>query len=63
VEDYGAEDSSHTMPYIYIIFSAVIRDSDGDYNVVNYDSPEEIANVLAVLKNMQNFNETAKMKY
>jgi len=63
VEDLGAEDSKHTMPYIYIIFGALIRDNDGDYNVVNCDSPEEIANVLAVLKNLQNFNETAQMKY
>jgi len=56
VEDYGAEDSSHTMPYIYITFWVEVYD--------NYDSLEEIANgILAELKYRQQFNKTAMIKY
>jgi len=56
VEDYGAEDSSHTMPYIYITFWVEVYD--------NYDSLEEIANgILAELKYRQQFNKTAIIKY
>jgi len=64
VEDYGAEDSSHTMPYIYIIFWAQIYYYNDDENFANYESPEEIANgILAELKNHHRFNETAIIKY